>query len=131
MLHMEIIQERLEREFKMTVITTVPNVSYLAHTKKGEILEIHNPSELPDPNKLDFVEEPYIKAQVITKSEYIGAVMTLCIEKRGILTNQHYLTSDRVEINFEMPLAEIVFDFYDRLKTISKGYASFDYHPIG
>jgi GTP-binding protein LepA len=131
MLHMEIIQERLEREFKMTVITTVPNVSYLAHTKKGEIFEIHNPSELPDPNKLDFVEEPYIKAQVITKSEYIGAVMTLCIEKRGILTNQHYLTSDRVEINFEMPLAEIVFDFYDRLKTISKGYASFDYHPIG
>jgi GTP-binding protein LepA len=131
MLHMEIIQERLEREFKMTVITTVPNVSYLAHTKKGEVLEIHNPSELPDPNKLDFVEEPYIKAQVITKSEYIGAVMTLCIEKRGILTNQHYLTADRVEINFEMPLAEIVFDFYDRLKTISKGYASFDYHPIG
>lgn len=131
MLHMEIIQERLEREFKMTVITTVPNVSYLAHTKKGEVFEIHNPSELPDPNKLDFVEEPYIKAQVITKSEYIGAVMTLCIEKRGILTNQHYLTSDRVEINFEMPLAEIVFDFYDRLKTISKGYASFDYHPIG
>jgi GTP-binding protein LepA len=131
MLHMEIIQERLEREFKMTVITTVPNVSYLAHTKKGEVFEIHNPSELPDPNKLDFVEEPYIKAQVITKSEYIGAVMTLCIEKRGILTNQHYLTADRVEINFEMPLAEIVFDFYDRLKTISKGYASFDYHPIG
>jgi GTP-binding protein LepA len=131
MLHMEIIQERLEREFKMTVITTVPNVSYLAHTKKGEVFEIHNPSELPDPNKLDFVEEPFIKAQVITKSEYIGAVMTLCIEKRGILTNQHYLTSDRVEINFEMPLAEIVFDFYDRLKTISKGYASFDYHPVG
>jgi len=131
MLHMEIIQERLEREFKMTVITTVPNVSYLAHTKKGEILEIHNPSELPEPNRLEFVEEPYIKAQIITKSEYIGSVMTLCIEKRGILTNQHYLTSDRVELNFEMPLAEIVFDFYDRLKTISKGYASFDYHPIG
>jgi len=131
MLHMEIIQERLEREFNMTVITTVPNVSYIAHTKKGDVFEIHNPSELPEPNKLEFVEEPYIKAQIITKSEYIGSVMTLCIEKRGILTNQHYLTSDRVELNFEMPLAEIVFDFYDRLKTISKGYASFDYQPIG
>jgi GTP-binding protein LepA len=131
MLHMEIIQERLEREFKMTVITTVPNVSYLAHMTKGEIIEIHNPSELPDPNKLDFVEEPYIKAQIITKSEYTGSVMTLCIGKRGILQNQTYLTSDRVELTFEMPLAEIVFDFYDRLKTISKGYASFDYHPVG
>jgi GTP-binding protein LepA len=128
---MEIIQERLEREFKMTVITTVPNVSYLAHMTKGEIIEIHNPSELPDPNKLDFVEEPYIKAQIITKSEYTGSVMTLCIGKRGILQNQTYLTSDRVELTFEMPLAEIVFDFYDRLKTISKGYASFDYHPVG
>lgn len=131
MLHMEIIQERLEREFGMTVITTVPNVSYIAYTTKGEIMEIHNPSELPDPGKLDYVEEPYIKAQVITKSEYIGSVMTLCIEKRGIIVNQHYLTADRVELTFEMPLAEIVFDFYDRLKTISKGYASFDYHPIG
>jgi GTP-binding protein LepA len=131
MLHMEIIQERLEREFKMTVITTVPNVSYLAHMTKGEIIEIHNPSELPDPNKLDFVEEPYIKAQIITKSEYTGSVMTLCIGKRGILQNQTYLTADRVELTFEMPLAEIVFDFYDRLKTISKGYASFDYHPVG
>lgn len=131
MLHMEIVQERLEREFGMTVITTVPNVSYKAHTTRGEILEIHNPSDLPDPGKLEFVEEPYIKAQVITKSEYIGAIMTLCIEKRGQLTNQVYLTTDRVEINFEMPLAEIVFDFYDRLKTVSKGYASFDYFPIG
>ncbi len=131
MLHMEIIQERLEREFNMTVITTVPNVSYFAYTTKGETLEIHNPSELPPPDKLEYVEEPYIKAQVITKSEYVGSVMTLCIEKRGILTNQLYLTSDRVELSFEMPLAEIVFDFYDRLKTISKGYASFDYFPAG
>ena len=131
MLHMEIIQERLEREFGMTVITTVPNVSYYAYTTKGEKLEIHNPSELPDPAKLDYVEEPYIKAQIITKSEFTGAVMTLCIEKRGMLTNQIYLTSDRIELTFEMPLAEIVFDFYDRLKTISKGYASFDYFPLG
>ena len=131
MLHMEIIQERLEREFNMTVITTVPNVSYLAYTSKGEKLEIHNPSGLPDSNKLDYVEEPYIKAQIITKGDFVGAVMTLCIEKRGVIVGQTYLTSDRVELNFEMPLAEIVFDFYDRLKTISKGYASFDYHPIG
>ena len=131
MLHMEIIQERLEREFNMTVITTVPNVSYFAYTVKGEKLEIHNPSQLPEQNKLDFVEEPFIKAQVITKSDFVGAVMRLCIEKRGIIINQTYLTSDRVELTFEMPLAEIVFDFYDRLKTISKGYASFDYHPIG
>ncbi len=131
MLHMEIIQERLEREFNMTVITTVPNVSYFAFTSKGEKLEIHNPSELPDANKLDYVEEPYIKAQVITKADFVGPVMTLCIEKRGIIVGQTYLTSDRVELTFEMPLAEIVFDFYDRLKTISKGYASFDYHPIG
>jgi len=131
MLHMEIIQERLEREFNMTVITTVPNVSYIAYLKDGTSHEIHNPSELPDPNKLEYVEEPYIKAQVITKAEYIGAIMTLCIEKRGVLKNQIYLTSDRIEITFEMPLAEIVFDFYDRLKTISRGYASFDYFPIG
>ncbi|MEN9334795.1 MAG: elongation factor 4 [Bacteroidota bacterium] len=131
MLHMEIIQERLEREFNMTVITTVPNVSYIAYLKDGTQHEIHNPSELPDPNKLEYVEEPYIKAQVITKSDYIGSIMTLCIEKRGMLTNQVYLTSDRIELTFEMPLAEIVFDFYDRLKTISKGYASFDYFPIG
>ncbi|MFP5471368.1 MAG: translation elongation factor 4 [Bacteroidia bacterium] len=131
MLHMEIIQERLEREFNMTVITTVPNVSYKAYLTKGEMLVVNNPSELPDPSKLDFVEEPYIHAQVITKSEYIGQIMTLCIEKRGELKNQVYLTQDRVELTFEMPMAEIVFDFYDRLKTVSRGYASFDYHPIG
>lgn len=130
MLHMEIIQERLEREFKMTVITTVPNVSYIAHTKKGEKIIVNNPSELPDGSKLDYVEEPFIKAQIITKSEFVGPIMTLCINKRGILKNQHYLTQDRVELTFEMPLAEIVFDFYDKLKTISKGYASFDYHPL-
>tara|TARA_B100000795_G_scaffold12612_2_gene8766 strand:+ start:115268 stop:117058 length:1791 start_codon:yes stop_codon:yes gene_type:complete len=131
MLHMEIVQERLEREFNMTVITTVPNVSYIATDKKGEILNVHNPSDLPDPSKLEFVEEPYINAQIITKSDFIGPVMSLCIEKRGILKNQVYLTTNRVEINFEMPLAEIVFDFYDRLKSVSKGYASFDYAPIG
>lgn len=130
MLHMEIIQERLEREFKMTVITTVPNVSYIAYTKKGEKIIVNNPSELPDATKLDYVEEPFIKAQIITKSEFVGPIMTLCINKRGILKNQHYLTQDRVELTFEMPLAEIVFDFYDKLKTISKGYASFDYHPL-
>lgn len=130
MLHMEIIQERLEREFKMTVITTVPNVSYIAYTKKGEKIIVNNPSELPDGSKLNYVEEPYIKAQIITKSEFVGPIMTLCINKRGILKNQHYLTQDRVELTFEMPLAEIVFDFYDKLKTISKGYASFDYHPL-
>ncbi|MEN9699238.1 MAG: elongation factor 4 [Bacteroidota bacterium] len=133
MLHMEIIQERLEREFNMTVITTVPNVSYKAYMKKDpdEVMVVNNPSELPDPSGMDRIEEPYIKAQVITKTEYVGAVMTLCIEKRGELKNQVYLTQDRVEITFEMPLAEIVFDFYDRLKSVSRGYASFDYHPIG
>jgi GTP-binding protein LepA len=131
MLHMEIIQERLEREFDMTVITTVPNVSYYIYLKTGEMYEIHNPSEMPDPSKLEKVEEPFIKAQVITKSEYIGQIMTLCIEKRGILKNQVYLTSDRVELSFEMPLAEIVFDFYDKLKTVSRGYASFDYFMDG
>lgn len=133
MLHMEIIQERLEREFNMTVITTVPNVSYKAYMKKDpdKVLIVNNPSELPDPSGMDRIEEPYIKAQVITKSEYVGAIMTLCIEKRGELKNQVYLTQDRVEITFEMPLAEIVFDFYDRLKSVSRGYASFDYHPIG
>jgi len=129
MLHMEIIQERLEREFDMNVITTVPNVSYNAITKKGEKLIVNNPSDLPEPNHLEYVEEPYIKAQIITKSEFTGPVMTLCMEKRGILKNQVYLTQDRVELSFELPLGEIVFDFYDRLKTISKGYASFDYHP--
>ena len=133
MLHMEIIQERLEREFKMTVITTVPNVSYHTFMKRDPEAKIivNNPSELPDPSGVDRIEEPYIKAQVITKSEFVGSIMTLCIEKRGELKNQVYLTQDRVEITFEMPLAEIVFDFYDRLKTVSKGYASFDYHPIG
>jgi GTP-binding protein LepA len=133
MLHMEIIQERLEREFNMTVITTVPNVSYKAFMKRDPEKEcvVNNPSELPDPGGIDRIEEPYIKAQVITKSEYVGSIMTLCIEKRGVLKNQIYLTQDRVEITFEMPLAEIVFDFYDRLKTVSRGYASFDYFPIG
>ena len=129
MLHMEIIQERLEREFDMTVITTVPNVSYHAMTKNGEHIIVNNPSDLPDTNKLDYVEEPFIKAQVITKSEYIGPVMSLCIEKRGILMNQVYLTADRVEMTFSMPLGEIVFDFYDKLKSVSRGYASFDYFP--
>jgi len=128
MLHMEIIQERLEREFNMTVITTVPNVSYKAYLTKGELLEIHNPSEMPEPNFLDHIEEPYIRAQIITKSEFTGSIMTLCIGKRGVIIGQHYLTTDRVELTFDMPLAEIVFDFYDKLKTISKGYASFDYH---
>jgi GTP-binding protein LepA len=131
MLHMEIIQERLEREFDMTVITTVPNVSYKALTTKGEEIDVNNPSDLPDPSKLEFVEEPFIKANIITKSEFVGPVMSLCIQKRGIIVNQSYLTSDRVELVFEMPMGEIVFDFYDRLKTISKGYASFDYHQIG
>ncbi len=131
MLHMEIIQERLEREFNMTVITTVPNVSYKAYLTNGEEFEIHNPSDFPDPSKMDRIEEPYIKAQIITKSEFIGAVMSLCINKRGNITGQNYLTTDRVELMFEMPLAEIVFDFYDKLKSVSKGYASFDYHPIG
>ncbi|MFM7022494.1 MAG: translation elongation factor 4 [Flavobacteriales bacterium] len=131
MLHMEIIQERLEREFNMNVLTTVPNVSYFAYTTKGEKLIVNNPTELPDPNHLDYVEEPMIKAQVITKSEYVGPIMNLAIEKRGRLSNQVYLTTDRVELSFEMPLSEIVFDFYDRLKSISKGYASFDYHPSG
>lgn len=130
MLHMEIIQERLEREFDMTVITTVPNVSYFAYTTRGDKLSIHNPSDLPDPSTMDFVEEPFIRAQIITKSDYVGAVMSLCIEKRGILTNQVYLTTDRVELTFEMPLGEIVFDFYDKLKSISRGYASFDYFPL-
>ncbi|MFF5381270.1 translation elongation factor 4 [Pedobacter suwonensis] len=131
MLHMEIIQERLEREFDMTVITTVPNVSYVAHTTKGVEITVKNPSDLPDPSKLDSVEEPFIKANIITKAEFVGPVMSLCIQKRGIIVNQSYLTSDRVELVFEMPMGEIVFDFYDKLKTISKGYASFDYHQVG
>jgi GTP-binding protein LepA len=130
MLHMEIIQERLEREFNMTVITTVPNVSYYAYTTRGEKLIVNNPSDLPDPSTIDYVEEPYIKAQIITKAEFTGGIMTLCIGKRGILKNQVYLTQERVELNFELPLGEVVFDFYDKLKTISKGYASFDYSPL-
>ncbi|THD69293.1 elongation factor 4 [Robertkochia marina] len=133
MLHLEIIQERLEREFDMTVITTVPNVSYHAYTKKepDERIIVNNPSDLPEPSKLDRVEEPYIKASIITKADFVGPVMSLCIEKRGEITNQNYLTPERVELNFDLPLAEIVFDFYDRLKTVSRGYASFDYTPIG
>lgn len=131
MLHMEIVQERLEREFNMNVIITVPNVSYLVHTTSGETLTVNNPSDLPPVAKIAYIEEPYIKASIITKAEYIGPVMSLCIEKRGTLISQNYLTTDRVELIFEMPLGEIVFDFYDRLKSISRGYASFDYHPIG
>ena len=133
MLHMEIIQERLEREFEMTVITTVPNVSYHAFTRKDpeKPLIVNNPADLPDPSTLDHVEEPYIKATIITKSDFVGNIMSLCIDKRGLITNQTYLTTDRVELSFDMPLAEIVFDFYDSLKTVSKGYASFDYAPIG
>ena len=128
LLHMEIIQERLDREFDMDVITTVPNVSYKVITNKGEIIEVHNPSGLPEQKFIDHIKEPYINAQVISRSEFIGSVMNLCIEKRGTLKNQVYLTSDRVEVTFEMPLAEIVFDFYDKLKSISRGYASFDYY---
>ena len=133
MLHMEIVQERLEREFGMTVITTVPNVSYHAYSKKNpeDVILVNNPSDLPDPSFLDRVEEPFIKASIITKSDFIGNVMSLCIEKRGTIKSQTYLTTTRVELVFDMPLAEIVFDFYDRLKTVSKGYASFDYSPIG
>jgi len=133
MLHLEIIQERLEREFDMTVITTVPNVSYHAYTNKNpdKILLVNNPTDLPNPSMLNRVEEPYIKATIITKSDFVGPVMSLCIEKRGQITHQTYLTTQRVELSFDMPLAEIVFDFYDRLKTVSKGYASFDYHPLG
>ena len=133
MLHLEIIQERLEREFNMTVITTVPNVSYEAYSKKNpdDVILVNNPSDLPDPSGMDRVEEPYIRASVITKADFVGNVMSLCIEKRGQITNQTYLTPERVELTFDMPLAEIVFDFYDRLKTVSKGYASFDYSPIG
>jgi len=131
MLHMEIIQERLEREFNQTVITTVPNVSFIAYTTKGEKIIVNNPVQMPDPSRIEKIEEPYIKAQIITKPEYIGNIITLCINKRGILINQGYLTPTRVELTFEMPLTEIVFDFYDRLKSVTRGYASFDYHPIG
>ncbi|ULQ54832.1 translation elongation factor 4 [Flavihumibacter fluvii] len=131
MLHMEIIQERLEREFNQTVITTVPNVSFIAYTSKGERIIVNNPTEMPDPSRIDRIEEPFIKAQIITKPDYIGNIMTLCLGKRGILINQSYLTQTRVELVFELPLTEIVFDFYDKLKSQTRGYASFDYHPIG
>lgn len=131
LLHMEIIQERLEREFNQTVITTVPNVSFVAYSTKGEVIPVNNPSEMPDPTQMDRIEEPFIKAQIITKPEYIGNIMTLCLGKRGMLINQSYLTQTRVELIFEMPLTEIVFDFYDKLKSQTRGYASFDYHPIG
>lgn len=130
MLHMEIIQERLEREFRQTVITTVPNVSFIATTSKGETIIVNNPTEMPDPTRLEKIEEPYIRAQMISKPEYIGNIMTLCIGKRGILINQGYLTPTRVELTFDMPLTEIVFDFYDKLKSMTRGYASFDYHPL-
>jgi GTP-binding protein LepA len=131
LLHMEIVQERLEREFNIDVIITVPNVSYKIYTTKGEIVEIHNPVGLPDPSKIDRIEEPYIKAQIITKSEFIGNIIKLCIDRRGVFVGQVYLSSDRVELTFEMPLVEILFDFYDKLKSISRGYASFDYFDIG
>ena len=131
LLHLEIIQERLEREFDMSVITTTPQVTYFCYTKKEEQITLHNPSDLPEPMLIDYLDEPYIKAQIISKPEFVGTIMSLCIDKRGILTNQVYLTQDRVELSFEMPLSEIVFDFYDKLKSISKGYASFDYHMIG
>ena len=130
MLHLEIIQERLSREYDQEVITTIPNVSYFGYDKKGAKIKVNTPNDLPDPTKLDRVEEPYIRAQIITKPEYIGSIMSLCMDKRGILTKQTYLTQERVELTFEMPLAEIVFDFYDKLKSISRGYASFDYTPI-
>jgi GTP-binding protein LepA len=131
MLHMEIIQERLEREFNMTVITTVPNVQFIATMTSGEVIEVNNPSDLPDPTKTAYLEEPFIKAQIITKADYIGNIIKLCMDKRGIFKYQNYLTPDRVEMIFEMPLAEVVFDFFDKLKTVSKGYASFDYEIIG
>jgi len=131
MLHMEIVQERLEREFNMSVITTVPNVGFRAHLSNGEIIPVNNPSDMPDPARTNFIEEPYIRAQIISKADYIGPIMNLCIDKRGIFQNQTYITTDRVELSFELPLTEVVFDFFDRLKTISKGYASFDYEMIG
>jgi GTP-binding protein LepA len=131
LLHMEIVQERLDREFNMDVITTVPNVSFKVMTTKGETIEVHNPSGLPPVTSIDHVDEPYIHAQVISQADYVGPIMKLCLDKRGTLKNQVYLTSNRVELTFDMPLSEIVFDFYDKLKSISKGYASFDYHPHG
>lgn len=131
LLHLEIVQERLYREFDMDVINTVPNVSYKVYTTQGEVVDVHNPSGLPAITLIDYIEEPYIRAQIISKSDFFGQIMKLCLDKRGTLSSQHFITSDRVELNYDMPLAEIVFDFYDRLKSISKGYASFDYHVIG
>lgn len=131
LLHMEIVQERLFREFDMDVITTVPNVSYKVYTTQGEILDVHNPSGLPAPTLIDHIEEPFIRAQIISKSDFFGPIMKLCLDKRGTLVSQHFITADRVELNYDMPLSEIVFDFYDKLKSISKGYASFDYHMTG
>ncbi|MCQ2180218.1 MAG: translation elongation factor 4 [Bacteroidales bacterium] len=131
LLHLEIVQERIFREFDMDVITTVPNVSYKVYTTQGEVIDVHNPSGLPAPTLIEHIEEPYIRAQIISKSEYFGAIMKLCLDKRGILVSQHYITADRVELNYDMPLSEIVFDFYDKLKSISRGYASFDYHQTG
>ena len=131
LLHLEIVQERLFREFNMDVITTVPNVSYKVYTTQGECMDVHNPSGLPAATLIDHIEEPYIRAQVISRSDYYGPIMKLCLDKRGVLINQHYLTADRLELTYEMPLSEIVFDFYDKLKSISKGYASFDYHVVG
>jgi GTP-binding protein LepA len=131
MLHMEIVQERLEREFDMTVITTVPSVQYHAVLTSGKIIEVHAPSDMPEPTTLNHIEEPFIRAQIISKADYIGSIISLCMDKRGVIKNQVYLTSDRIELTFELPLTEIVFDFYDKLKTISRGYASLDYELIG
>jgi GTP-binding protein LepA len=131
LLHMEIVQERLDREFNMDVITTVPNVSYLVHTKKGEVSEVHNPSGMPEPVEIDYIEEPIIRSSIITSTEYIGPIMTLCLSKRGNLIKQEFVAGNRVELIFDLPLGEIVIDFYDKLKSISKGYASFDYHANG
>ena len=131
LLHLEIVQERLFREFDMDVITTVPNVSYKVYTTQGEVMDVHNPSGMPAPTLIDHIEEPFIRAQIISKADFFGPIMKLCLDKRGTLVSQHYLTSDRIELNYDMPLSEIVFDFYDKLKSISKGYASFDYHVTG
>ena len=131
LLHLEIVQERLFREFNMDVITTVPNVSYKVYTTQGEVLDVHNPSGMPAPTLIDHIEEPYIRAQIISKADYFGAIMKLCLDRRGTLVGQHFITADRVELNYDMPLSEIVFGFYDNLKTVSRGYASFDYHITG
>ncbi|MCK5538483.1 MAG: elongation factor 4, partial [Bacteroidales bacterium] len=129
LLHMEIVQERLDREFDMNVISTTPNVSYLVYTRKGEKIEVHSPADLPDPKFIDYIEEPYIEAEIITQADYVGGIITLCLDKRGTLKKQNYMSGNRVNLSFEIPMGEIVFDFYDKLKSISKGYASFDYQP--